>query len=211
MNWLTSRLAELASFRDLHENAQPIGETPIRRVPLKNIEDALSGIGVQVNMGSLPGLTSGFHLYTEDYSSAAPRPGVAPVASENRPIAEPSFWFTTVLDDKQGTGLYLPDDDSDDQDVQFFTGGLQERISRVHLTGGLTPTSASLVSVRQQDPQPGDCPDGFCTERVGTACGDRCHCREFPDAAARVRGRLIRTRRFPVQTLVSVVKCTRDP
>ncbi len=212
MNWLTSRLAELPSFRELYERGQFIGDIPIRMVPLESIEDALSGIGGQMTFGGLPeGLTSGFHLYTEDYSFAAPKPGWAPVASNGRQIADPSFWFTTVLDDRQGTGLYLPDDDSDEQDVQFFTRDGSQRIGRVHLSGELTSNSAALVSVRQQDPLPGDCSDGYCTERLGTACGDGCHCREFPDEALRVRGRLIRTLRFPnVPTQISVVKCTRD-
>lgn len=212
MNWLTSRLAELPSFRELYERGQFIGDIPIRLVPLEYIQDALSGIDAQMTFGGVPEeLTSGFHLYAEDYSGVAPKPGWAPVAANDRPIADPSFWFTTVLDDKQGTGLYLPDDDSDEQDVQFFTRGGFQRIGRVHLFGGLTPNSASLVSVQQQDPLPGGCSDGYCTERVGTVCGDGCHCREFPDAALRVRGRLIRWLRFPnVPTQVSVVKCTRD-
>src|SRR6266851_1968730 len=212
MNWLTSRLAELSSFRALHESAQFIGEIPIRMVPLKYVEDALSGIGVQMDFGELPeSLTSGFHLYTEDYAFAAPRPGMAPAAFFRMPIADPSFWFTTVLGDGQGTGVYLPDDDSDDQDAQFFIRDRRQRISRVHLTGELTSASARLTSVRQQEPGPGECADGYCTERVGTSCGSRCHCRELPDPATRVRGRLTRMLRFPnVPTQVSVVKCTRD-
>src|SRR5260370_32024868 len=110
MNWLTSRVAELSSFRDLHERGQFIGEVPIRLVPLAYIEDALGGIGVRMNFGDLPeSLTSRFHLYTEDYAFAAPKPGMAPAASTSMPTADPSFWFTTVLDDGQGTGGYLPD------------------------------------------------------------------------------------------------------
>jgi hypothetical protein len=155
---------------------------------------------------------SDLHLYTEDYAFAAPRPGMAPpAASVAGPTPEPSL-FTTVLDDRQGTGLYLPDDDNEDQDVQFFIRDERQRIGRVHLTGELTSASASMTSVRRQEPGPGDCPDGYCTERVGTACGSLCHCREYPDAARRVQGRLTQTLRFPQMPIqVSVVRCTRDP
>lgn len=211
MNWLTSRLAELSSFGNLHENAQSLDETPIRLLPFKYIEDALSGIGVEMDFSRADIQTSGLHLYTEGYSFAEPRPGKAPVASVSRPIAEPSFWFTTVLDDGQGTGIYLPDDDSDDQDVQFFTRDGRQRIGRVHLSGELTPASARLTSVRQQVPRPGECPDGYCSERVGTVCGDGCHCRELPDAALRVDERLTGTLRLPRGPIqVGVVKCLRD-
>ena len=211
MNWLTSRMAELPSFGNLHENGQSIGEIPIRVLPFNYIEDALRNVGVVIDLSKVGIQASDLHLYTEDYSFAAPRPGIAPVAAVVGPSAVPSL-FTTVLDDRQGTGLYLPDDDSDNQDIQFFTSDERRRIGRVHLTGELTSASASLTSVRRQEPGPGDCPDGYCTERVGAACGNRCHCREYPDAARKVRGRLAQTLRLPqVPIQVSVVKCTRDP
>ena len=214
MNWLTSRMAELSSFRDLYERAQTIGNIPIRLVPLKYIEDALTGIGAEMAFEGLPeSLTSTFHVYAEDYSSDAPRAGMAPESSISRPIADPSFWFTTVLDDGKGVGLYLPDDDSDDQDVQFFTRDPLQKIGRVRLAGELTSASTQLNRFTRQEPEPGGCSDGYCTQRLGTACGDQCHCREIPDAARRVRTRLRQTRRFTggVPIRVSVVKCTPDP
>lgn len=210
MNWLTSRMVELSSFGSFYENAQSFGATSMRLLPFGYIEDVLSGIGVRMNFG--PDIeTSGFHLYTEDYSSPGARPDLAPLASISTPIADPLLWFTTVLDDGQGTNLYLPDDDIDDQNIQFFTRDRQQRTGRVYLTGELSPASARLTDIRQQDTRPGECRDGYCNERVGNACGVRCHCRELPDAARRVRLRLTPRRRSsgaPIQ--VSVVKCTRD-
>jgi hypothetical protein len=213
MNWLTARMMELPSFTDLHEGALSLGRSNLRRLPLKYVIDALDGIGVEANFDRIAGDLSAAHLYTEDRSSAAQRAENAQVGRWASPSDEKPFLFTTALNDGEGPVLYLPDSDTDEQDVQFFADGENGSIERLTFLGDIVAGSAHLNRVNRSR-FAGPCLDGPCSERTwGEGCGEGCTCQKFRDVELRASERLRRSVRFYAGTRamqIAVFRCSPD-
>lgn len=209
MNWLTARFAEFESFRDLYDNSSQFSNSPMRQLPLKYLQDALRSSGVEVTFDRVQEQSHNAYLYVEDEISATRRIERArPTYIGDERGIEP-LRFTTAINDGRGAVLYLPDDDTDDLDIQLFAAGRLERIARLQLSGEITPSSADLSRARLVAPEV--CSDGPCADWGEECGGDGCRCHKFPDVEPRVRGRLARVMRFRRSGLnVVVLKCHRD-
>jgi hypothetical protein len=209
MNWLTSRVAELPSFADLHQSGYTREGSNLRRVPLKYVLDELAGSGIQIAIGRVEDRLSDACLYSEDSISAAQRLARAQEFVGEDLSRQPRL-FTVALEDSDGNVVYLPDSDTDEQDFQLFIGDALERpTARLQLLGALSAGYANIEAARLLEDE-GPCADGPCIE-WGDECGPPgCRCHRFPDSEARVRLRLARSlslRRSPLQ--VAVLKCYR--
>jgi hypothetical protein len=159
-------------------------------VPFWLVEQALIDSGTRADFSSIRDSISDAHLYSEDLQSATRR------ISEARSVSGATFptqgplRFTAGLADGVGTVLYLPDDDSDDLDLQLFSGAESEPIDRLRITGEFTPDSAHLTRVNHQTPQA--CAEGPCVEWIKRCGGNGCFCHKFPDVENRLRDRIRR-------------------
>jgi hypothetical protein len=209
VNWLTARVAELETFKSLYDSAFQLRETPMRQLPFKYLRDALLSYGVQSDLDRVQELADYAYLYIEDGRSAAIRIKRARTVNWGEPPGIGPLLFTTAVNDRHGSVLYLPDDDTDKQDVQLFTPGELSQISRLRLTGDLTPSSADLTRASLLTPEV--CSDGPCAEWGDECGGNGCRCHKFPDVELRVRARLAQVMRLRRSQLkVSVLKCHRD-
>lgn len=209
MNWLTTQMARLQSFGELHGNASDVAGSNLRRLWLKYLGEALRGIGVELELANIPdGIRwqlDNSHLFTEDALGAERRIDRAQAISFDNLKTEEVLLFTIALSDGQGTVLYLPDDtNSENEDVQLFSVDDHGHISRWHLTGNLTPSSAYLTNARLAE-HIGACSDGPCLE-VNQGCGGRCVCCKCRPEEVGTKGRFSWRKPRPVST-VAVLKC----
>jgi hypothetical protein len=186
VNWLTERLAALESFGPLHEQAEPIRDSTLRRLPFELIVEALAGTDAKLDAGPAADELREGYLYTEAGDAAWQRLSPA-AAGEEEPTPHRRLEFTAGLLDSRGPALYLPEDDADTVDLQVFAGLDRQPVYRLHAEGDFAPLAAQLRAVRREPPS--RCPDGMCTE--GERCGDSdCLCRKFVRRAQRISDRL---------------------
>jgi hypothetical protein len=185
VNWLTERLAALESFEPLHEQAEPIPGSTLRRVPFELIVEALAGTDARLDAGPAADELREGYLYTEAADAARRR--LSHASAEEEPPPRRRLEFTAGLLDSRGPALFLPEDDADTVDLQVFAGLDRQPVYRLHAEGDFAPLSAQLRAVRRDPPPP--CPDGVCTE--GERCGDSdCVCRKFVRRGRRISDRL---------------------
>jgi hypothetical protein len=205
VNWLTLRMAGLDSFGSLHDGGVPHEDSSLRRLPFWLVEQALIESGTEVDFGLIRNSISDAHLYSEDLQSATRRIGEARIVLAAVFPTEEPLRFTTGLIDGAQTVLYLPDDDTDEPDVQLFAGPESGPIARLRIRGDLALDSAHLTELDRQAPQA--CADGPCVEWMSGCGGGDCFCHKFPDVEDRLRDRLRRAWPGAERHRPAVLKC----
>jgi hypothetical protein len=205
VNWLTLRMATLDSFNSLHDRGIPHADSSLRRLPFWLVEQALIDTETKADFSSIKDSISDAHLYSEDFQSATRRISEARIVPAAVLPTQGPLRFTAGLADGVGTVLYLPDDDSDETDVQLFAGPESGPIARLRITGELAVDSAHLTEVYRQPPQA--CADGPCAEWMARCGGSGCFCHKFPDVEDRLRDRLRRAWPGAERHRPTVLKC----
>lgn len=175
MNWLSGALAAAEDIPGLI-GPEDRTLTPMWRVAATRVIEQLGETGFDISVDPTVPLHSAYLLSEPDEQAGlrlqraremnwqAAGPGDGPVR------------FTVSLDFGQGIVIYLPDDDGDGEECQFFTGEGSIRLLRAE--GVFSPRAVSLKTA-QEDPPP-----TAATVRARTGCQTA----EVRDASARRAG-----------------------
>lgn len=208
MNWLTSRISEFQSFRDLHGVSTSIDRSGMRQITLPAVAEQLEANGIGTNLRQAGLGRPDSYLFSEDRETALQRISRARTRRYPERTSSPST-FTVALDNGSEAVIYLPDDDAPEEYAQFFDGPLSGPTGRIQFSGEVGERSGLFTQTRVLSPSH-KCSDGPCRD-WGTGCGKGCTCQKFPDAARRLGDRL-RTRSsiFSARVNVSVLRCYPD-